>query len=207
MRYTGPKNRIARREGVDLGFKTPGSKSHARLLKKLSVPPGQHGASRRRRKLSDRARQLREKQKLRYLFLVSEKQLKKYFKEASFKKGNTAVYLAKFLEKRLDNVVYRAGVTPTRASARQLVVHGHIKVNDRLVSIPSFQAKKCDIITFSKESTAKIPYVEKTLLNKDLIIPDWLERKATISKMIDEPTNSDIEKQINLRLVIEHYSR
>src|SRR3989338_7083548 len=129
MRYTGPRNRIARREGIDLGFKTLGSKTHERLLKKLSVPPGQHG-TRRRRKLSDRARQLREKQKLRFLFQISEKQLKKYFNEASFKKGNTAIYLAKFLEKKLDNIIYRSGISPTRASARQLVVHGHIKVNN-----------------------------------------------------------------------------
>ena len=206
MRYTGPRNRIARREGVDLGFKTLGSKNHERLVKKLNVPPGQHG-TKRRRKISDHARQLREKQKLRYLFQVNEKQLKKYFKEAAFKKGNTAIYLAKFLEKRLDNIVYRAGISPTRASARQLVVHGHIAVNDKAVSVPSYQIKKGDIITFSDETSAKIPYIEKALANKDALLPDWLERKGTVSKMMDEPTNIEIEKQINLRLVIEHYSR
>lgn len=206
MRYTGPRNRIARREGVDLGFKTLGSKSHERLLKKLNVPPGQHG-TRRRRKLSDHARQLREKQKLRYLFQLNEKQLKKYFKKATFKKGNTAIFLAKFLEKRLDNIVYRSGLSPTRASARQLVVHGHITVNDKKVTIPSYQIKKGDIITFSNESTTKIPYIEKMLTNKDIIMPNWLTKKATVCKMTDDPTNSEIEKQINLRLVIEHYSR
>lgn len=206
MRYTGPRNRIARREGVDLGFKTLGSKSHERLLKKLNVPPGQHG-TRRRRKLSDHARQLREKQKLRYLFQLNEKQLKKYFKKATFKKGNTAIFLAKFLEKRLDNIVFRSGLSPTRASARQLVVHGHIAVNDKKVTIPSYQIKKGDIITFSNESTTKIPYIEKMLANKDIIMPNWLTRKATVCKMTDDPTNSEIEKQINLRLVIEHYSR
>lgn len=206
MRYTGPRNRIARREGIDLGLKTLGSKNHERLLKKLNVPPGQHG-TKRRRKISDHARQLREKQKLRFLFQVNEKQLKKYFNEATFKKGNTAVYLAKFLEKRLDNVVYRSGISPTRASARQLVVHGHIKVNDKLVSIPSYQTKKGDIITFSSENTAKIPYIEKMLTNKDTILPTWLERKGVVSKVVEEPANDEIEKQINLRLVIEHYSR
>lgn len=206
MRYTGPRNRIARREGIDLGFKTLGSKNHERLLKKLNVPPGQHG-TKRRRKLSDNAKQLREKQKLRFLFQVNEKQLKKYFNEATFKKGNTAVFLAKVLEKRLDNVVYRAGISPTRASGRQLVVHGHIKVNDKVVSIPSFQTKKGDIITFSNEKSAKIPYIDKMLANKDVIFPSWLDRKGTVSKMLDEPTNLEIEKQINLRLVIEYYSR
>lgn len=206
MRYTGPRNKIARREGVDLGFKTLGSKSHERLLKKLNVRPGQQG-TRSRRKISDHARQLREKQKLRYLFHLTERQLKKYFKEAAVKKGNTAVFLAKFLEKRLDNVIYRAGFVPTRASARQLVSHRHIKVNDKVTSIPSYQVKKDDIITFSKEKMTKIPYIEKMLTTKDSILPRWLERKATVSKMIDEPNSEDIEKQINLRLVIEHYSR
>ncbi|OGK25086.1 30S ribosomal protein S4 [Candidatus Roizmanbacteria bacterium RIFCSPLOWO2_01_FULL_37_13] len=206
MRYTGPRNRIARREGIDLGLKTPGSKSHANLLKRINVFPGQQGA-RKRRKISDHAKQLREKQKLRYLFMVSERQLKKYFKEAVTKKGNTALYLGKFLEKRLDNLIYRAGLVPTRASARQLVSHGHIKVNDKVISIPSFQAKKGDIITFSKDNVIKIPYIEKMLQNKDVIMPSWIERKATICKMVYEPTSEEISKQISLRLVIEHYSR
>ena len=93
MRYTGPKNRISRREQVDLGLKTPGSKSHANLLKKLNIPPGQHGAK-RRRKESDHSKQLREKQKIQYLFGITEKQLKKYFDKASRKKGNTGVHLS-----------------------------------------------------------------------------------------------------------------
>ena len=206
MRYTGPRNRIARREGIDLGFKTPGSKSHERLLKKLNVPPGQKG-SRGRRKFSDHSRQLREKQKLRYLFLVTQNQLKKYFKKSVIKKGNTALYLAKFLEKRLDNVVFKTGMAPTRASARQLVAHKHIKVNDKAISIPSYEVKKGDIITFSNERSTKIPYIEKMLTNKDIMLPSWLERKATMAKMIDEPSSIEIDKQINLRLVIEHFSR
>jgi len=206
MRYTGPRNRIARREGIDLGLKTPGSKSHERLLKKLNVFPGQQG-TRRRRKISDHARQLREKQKLRYLFQVTERQLKKYFQAAAVKKGNTALYLSEFLEKRLDNIIYRAGFSPTRASARQLVSHRHIKVNDKVVSIPSHQIRKGDIITFSNAEVEKIPYIEKILANKNIILPSWIERKATICKIVKEPTNDEIEKQINLRLVIEHYSR
>lgn len=206
MRYTGPRNRIARREGIDLGLKTPGSKSHERLLKKLNVFPGQQG-TRRRRKISDHARQLREKQKLRHLFQVTERQLKKYFHAAAVKKGNTALYLSEFLEKRLDNIIYRAGISPTRASARQLVSHRHIKVNDKVVSIPSHQVRKGDIITFSNAEVEKIPYIEKILANKNIILPNWIERKATICKIVKEPTNDEIEKQINLRLVIEHYSR
>ncbi|MBI4225963.1 30S ribosomal protein S4 [Candidatus Roizmanbacteria bacterium] len=206
MRYTGPKNKIARREGIDLGLKTPGSKSHERLLKRLNISPGQQG-KRGRRKFSDHARQLREKQKLRYMFQLSEKQLKKYFNQAVIKKGNTALHLARFLEKRLDNVIFRAGIAPTRASARQLVTHGHIKLDDRIISIPSYQVKKDDIITFSNESVRKIPYIERMLENKDILLPNWIERKATICKVVSEPISEEIEKQITLRLVIEHYSR
>lgn len=206
MRYTGPRNRIARREGIDLGLKTPGSKSHARLLKKLSLVPGQHGA-RVRRKISGHAKQLREKQKLRYIFQVTEKQLKRYFKEAVVKKGNTAFYLAQFLERRLDNLIFRSGLVPTRASARQLVVHRHIKVNDKIVNIPSYQVKVNDIISFSNQKIEKIPYIEKMISNKDIILPEWIERKGIVIKLVKQPTSEEIEKQINPRLVIEYYSR
>jgi len=206
MRYTGPRNRIARREATDLGLKTIGSKAHATLLKKLNVRPGQHG-TRGRRKISEHAAQLREKQKLRFIFGLTEKQLKKYFKSATKKKGNTAFYLVLYLEKRLDNLVFRLGFSPTRAAARQLVGHGHIMVNDKTVSIPSYQMKKGDIITFSKAQSAKIPYIEKSLLNKDLLIPNWLDRKGTVGKMVAEPDSELIENQINLRSVIEYYSR
>lgn len=208
MRYIGPKNRLARREGMDLGLKTVGSKSHARLLKKLTVLPGQHGSgTRRRRKISDHSRQLREKQKLKFTFQLTEAQLKKYFKNAKVKKGNTAMYLAKSLERRLDNVIFRSGLAPTRAAARQLVTHRNVKVNDKILSIPSYQVITGDIITFSSEKIAKIPYIEKMMSNKDLIIPEWIEKKATASKVVAEPSSEDIESQINLRLVIEHYSR
>lgn len=206
MRYIGPKNRIARREGIDLGLKTPGSKSHARLLKKINVLPGQHGTP-KRRKLSDHSFQLREKQKLRYLFGVGAKQLKKYFHTAMVKKGNTAFYLAQFLERRLDNVVYRLGFAPTRAAARQLVTHGHMSVNGKKLSIPSYQVKVGDTVTFRKEKSYKIPYIEKSIANKDFFMPAWLEKKAVTGKLVKEPDDEDIRKQINLRLVVEFFSR
>lgn len=206
MRYTGPKNRIARREAMDLGLKTAGSKSQATLLRRLNVFPGQHTVK-GRRKLSEHALQLREKQKLRYLFGVTERQAKGYFKSAAQRKGNTTMYLSVSFEKRLDNIVYRLGFAPTRSASRQLVSHGHIKVNDGIVTIPSLQVRIGDIITFSNEKSAKIPYVEKALLNKDVILPKWLERKGTAGKMVSEPTSELIENQINLRLVIEFYSR
>jgi len=206
MRYTGPKNRIARREGVDLGLKTPGSKSHTRLLNKLNVLPGQHGV-RTRRKISERGLQLREKQKLRFIFGLSERQLKNYFKKSVVKKGNTALYLSQFLESRLDNIVYRLGLAPTRAAARQLITHGHIAVNDKKMTIPSYQVKTGDKATFLKEKTTKIPYIEKVLTNKDALIPPWLEKKAVAGRLIGVPTNDEISKQCNLRLIIEYYSR
>lgn len=206
MRYIGPRNKIARREGLDLGLKTAGSKSHARLLKRLNIPPGQHGIK-GKRKFSERGQQLREKQKLRFMFGINEKQLKKYFIQASEKKGNTAIFLARFLEGRLDNIVYRLGFAPTRPAARQLVSHGHIMVNNKKVTIASYQVKLNDIISLSSEKVMKIPYIEKSINNKDIFIPPWLERKANVGKLVALPDNSEIEKQINLRLVIEYYSR
>jgi small subunit ribosomal protein S4 len=207
MKYTGPKVRISRREGMDLGLKTVGTKAHNRMLNKLNVPPGQHG-SKKRKKVSERGMQLREKQKLRFMFGITEKQLKNYFKKASEKKGNTALYLSQYLERRLDNIVFRLGLAPTRAAARQLVNHGHIAVNNKKVTIPSYQVEVGETVGYINEKVAKIPYIEKFLAsNKDLILPAWLEKKATIGKLVSLPTSEEIAKQINLRLIIEYYSK
>lgn len=207
MRYTGPRNRIARQQGVDLGLKTPGTKSHARLLKRLNVPPGQHGAK-KKKKISERGIQLREKQKLKHIFCISEKQLKRYFKEASLKKGNTALYLSQYLESRLDNILYRLGFVPTRNAARQLITHGHISVNGKKLTIPSYQVKVGDEVGFLKQETVKIPYIEAFLNNnKDIIIPSWLEKKGLTGKLISLPNADEILKQVNLRLIIEYYSK
>jgi small subunit ribosomal protein S4 len=205
MRYTGPKNRLARKVGLDLGLKTVGSESQARLLKRINILPGQHGL--KRRKTTDYGNQLSEKQKLKFIFGISESQLKKYFLSAIRKTGNTGLFLSQFLEKRLDNTVYRLGFAPTRAAARQLVSHCHIKVNDKIVSIPSYQVKVGDVISLAKEKTTKIPVVKQMLENKDLIYPSWLEKKGTSGKLIKEPTSEEIERQVNLRLIIEYYSR
>lgn len=207
MRQIGPKNRLARREAVDLGLKTPGTKSHANLLKKLNVPPGQHGATGRVKKMSERGRQLRETQKLKHIFGLSAKQLKRYFEEAAQKPGNTGLFMCQFLERRLDNTVYRLGFAPTRAAARQLVSHKNIKVNDKVANTASFRLRPGDIITFADEKTQKIPAIERALESKEGISPAWLERKAVIGKLLLEPTSELIEKQILLRLVIEYFSR
>lgn len=205
MRHTGSKNKIARREGMDLGLKTTGSKAHTSLLKKINIPPGQHGMN-RRRKPSEHARQLREKQKLRFMFGVTEKQLKKYFTESTRKKGNTAVHMTELLERRLDNVVYRLGFAPTRAAARQLVSHKHISVNGSVVNIASYLLNKGDTVTFAKKTTKAIPYIESAL-KEEQIRPEWLARKNDSGTLVGTPDTSFVDQQVNLRLVVEFYSR
>ncbi|MFO0703311.1 MAG: 30S ribosomal protein S4 [Patescibacteria group bacterium] len=206
MRHTGPRNRLARRQGIDLELKTFGSKSQNRLARVIAVPPGQHGAN-TRRKISESGRQLREKQKLRFMFGITEKKLGSYFVVAKRFKGNTGHKLCEILEKRLDNVVYRAGFAPTRAAARQLVNHGHVLVNGKKNSIPSYNVKQDDVVAFRKADTAKIPYIETSLDRKDYEAPFWLERKGTEVKVVAVPSAETLEKQVNLRLIIEYYSK
>ena len=206
MRYTGPKNKIARRQGIDLRLKTTGSKAHATLLKKVNIKPGQHGA-RYRRKVSEHAGQLLEKQKLRHIFGITETQLKKYFDVSSRKEGNTAIHLCEVLERRLDNVLYRLGFTPTRAAARQLVSHGHIQINGKRMDIPSYLLRKGDRLTFKSPKTKEIPYIQGFRETNEVIIPEWLEVKKDSGSLLKAPDNSLIEQQVNLRLVIEFYSR
>jgi len=206
MRYTGPKNRLARREGIDLGLKTPGSKSYSNLTRKLNIIPGQQ-SDKYRKKLTDYGIQLREKQKLKRLYGITEKQMKKYFREANRKLGNTAEILIQMLEQRLDNVIYRLALAPTRSSARQLVTHGHIKVNQQRVNIPSYLVKIGDIISFSQDKTLKIPYINQILEKKDIIIPNWLARQGPAGKVLRVPKREDVKEDIDLQQVIEFYSR
>lgn len=203
-RYTGPKNKIARREGEDLGLKTPGSNSHARLLRRLKITPGQHG-QRMYRKTSDYGKQLREKQKVKRIYGIIESQFKKYYEKAAKFKGVTGEQLLRYLEQRLDNVVYRFGFAPTRASARQMVAHGHVVVNDRTVDIPSYQVEKGDIISL-KARTIKVPIVKKTLGEKTEA-PSWLQKKASAGKVVSLPKREDIKEDINEQLIVEFYSR
>ena len=206
MRYTGPKNRIARRENLDLGMKTIGTKAHANLLRKLNVPPGQPGSG-KRRKVSEYGRQLREKQKLKLMFGLAEKQLSNYFAVSIRQKGNTGEHLLSMLEGRLDNVVYRLGFAPTRAAARQLVNHKHILVNGKVLSIPSYQTRMNEVITLRSEKSAKIPAIETSMNREDAIIPAWIERNKVAGKIIAAPDTKEVEKIINLRLVVEFYSK
>jgi len=204
-RYTGPKNRLARREGTDLGLKTPGSKAHAGLLRRLNVPPGQHGPK-GKRKISDYGLQLREKQKAKRIYGVMEKQFRNYFNEALKIKGNTGVALITHLERRLDNCIYRLSLSPTRAAARQLIGHGHVLVNNKRMNIPSYQVKMEDVITL-KPKALQVPSVKKLQEEKNPQIPAWLERKGVAGKIVRLPERTEAEADINEQLIVEYYSR
>lgn len=198
MRYTGPKDRLSRREGIDLFGKG------ARLTR-LSVPPGQHGPK-GQRKISNYGRQLREKQKVKRIYGVAEKQFKKLFAQAQKVRGNTGEVLLANLEQRLDNVVYRLGFAPTRPAARQLVSHGHVLVDGAKVDIPSYQVKNGQAIAL--DTTAqKIPEVKKLLEDKKAKTPSWLERKAVVGRVKRLPAREDIVEPISEQDVVEFYSR
>lgn len=198
-RYTGPKRRLSRREGIALF-----AKDIKALEKKGAVPPGQHGLGRRRR-VSEYGLQLREKQKAKRIFGLLEKQFKRYFLKASKVKGATGLSLLQILETRLDNVVYRLGFTKSRSSARQLVGHGHIKVDGKKVNIPSFQVDIDQTIEISPQMRDNTQI--KKSIEESGILPEWLERKATIGKVIRIPVREEMEQSIEEQLIVEYYSR
>lgn len=204
-RYTGPKNRLARKEGLDLGLKTIGTKAHASLERRLNIPPGQHGPK-LRRKISDYGTQLREKQKMKRMYGVFERQFRRYFAMARKWRGNTGDMLVQFLERRLDNTLYRLGFAPTRTAARQYVSHGHVLVNGKRVNIPSYQVVMNEVISFRPKALA-MPVVKKLLEDKTYTPPDWLARQAGAGKIVRLPEPADVKEDINTQLVIEHYSR
>lgn len=201
-RYTGPKNKLARRVGQDLGLKTNALK----VARRLNVRPGQHGRNMRRR-TSDYGQQLQEKQKVRYIYGVQERYLRNTFKLAMKTPLATGQELLKLLELRLDNVVYRLGFAPTRAAARQLVNHGHLQVNSKKVTIPSYKVKVGDNVQLGSKAT-KIPYITELLDEKNApATPKWLERKAAVGKVVAIPEREDITEGIEEQLVVEYYSR
>ncbi len=199
-RYTGPKHKLCRAEGVAL-CGTP----KCPVTKKNAGPPGQHG-QKGRRKLSEYGIQLREKQKVKRMYGVLERQFKKYFQKASAKKGSTGEALLRTLETRLDNVVYRLGLASSRPQARQLVGHGHVMVNDKRVTIPSFNVKMGDIVSLSTKA-ANLDFIKKLGQDSSFKSPSWLEKKALVGKVIAAPKREDLEADINERLIVEYYSR
>ena len=200
-RYTEPRNKKARRIGQDLGLKT-----NPKLLeRRINTPPGQHGRK-GKKKLSDYGIQLLEKQKAKIIYGVLERQFKKYYTLASRDPLATGVVLLSILERRLDNVVFRLGLAPTRAAARQLVTHGNILVNNTKLSIPSYQINEGDTISLSKTASG-IPYIKELISAKDNKPAPWLERKAIVGKVKRLPVRDDIQEDIQEQLIVEYYSR
>ncbi len=205
-RYIGPKCKLSRREGADLMLK-----SRARPLDskcKLDTPPGQHGL-RRQRRLSDYALQLREKQKLRRIYGVLEKQFRNYYKTADQKKGPTGENLLKLLECRLDNVVYRMGFGSTRAEARQLVSHKAILVNGRCVNIASYQVKPEDVIAIRERSRKQARIQDSLSVAEQVGFPDWVDVDVTKMEGVFKavPDREELPPDINEQLVVELYSK
>ncbi|WP_343188559.1 30S ribosomal protein S4 [Buchnera aphidicola (Neophyllaphis varicolor)] len=204
-KYLGPKLRLSRREGTDLflksGFRSIESKC------KIANLPGQHGNKKPR--LSDYGIQLREKQKLRRLYGILERQFHNYYKKASSLKGNTGENLLFLLEKRLDNVVYRMGFGATRSESRQLVSHKSILVNGNIVNVPSFQVSCNDIISISAKSKNQNRIKAALELFEQRQKPIWLEVNSVKMEGIFKriPERADISAEINEHLIIELYSR
>ncbi|MDO8429405.1 MAG: 30S ribosomal protein S4 [Candidatus Daviesbacteria bacterium] len=198
-RYTGPKRRLSRREGVALF-----AKDAAFIERKGALPPGQHGGKRVRR-LSEYGIQLREKQKAKRIFGLLERQFNKYYQIASKRKGNTGVALMELLETRLDNTVYRLGLAASRAGARQMVSHGHIKVDGKKVNIPSYQVKPGITIAILDKMLDNTQV--KISLEAESALPEWLERKATVGKVLRFPKREEMEQGISELLIVEYYSR
>jgi len=200
-RYTGPKNKLARRIGEELGLKTNALK----VTKRLSILPGQHGAK-GRRKISNYGQQLKEKQKVKYIYGILEKQLRKLYEVANKNPTATGAALLSLLERRLDNVVYRAGLTPTRAAARQLVSHAHFQVNGKKMSIPSYQVQVGDIITV-REKSQSVPMIAESSKSDSRSVAEWLEAKGMVVKVIRLPIRDDINERIDEQMIVEYYSR
>ena len=205
-RYIGPKCRLSRREGTDLFLK-----SRARPLDskcKLETPPGQHGA-RRQRRMSDYALQLREKQKLRRIYGVLERQFRNYYKKAAQRKGATGENLLKLLECRLDNVVFRMGFGSTRAEARQLVSHKAILVNGHGVNIASYNVQADDVVSIREKSQKQARIQDSLSVAEQYGFPDWVEVDTSKMEGVFKsvPARQDLPPDINEQLVVELYSK
>jgi small subunit ribosomal protein S4 len=207
-RYIGPTCKLARREGTDLGLKSPARSLESKC--KLDQLPGQHGPNARRGKMSDYAQQLREKQKVRRMYGVLEKQFRNYYKKAAGQKGATGENLLKLLESRLDNVVYRMGFAVTRNEARQLVSHKAIQVNGQTVNIPSYQVKEGDVISVREKAKKQLRIQEALNLWQEMnLFADWVsvDPKKMEGTFKNVPSRDDLPAEINENLIVELYSK
>ncbi len=203
-RYTGPRARISRR----LGFNVWGTAGENAALDKRPYPPGEHGRSRRRGNVSEYLLQLQEKQKVRFSYGLTEKQFRRLYEEASRKKGVTGENMLRFLELRLDNIVYRAGWASTRPQARQLVGHGHVDVNGRRVDIPSYRVRKGDVISLRPKAQQMVV----VQWNRDVLdraAPAWLDASDDrLSVTVREvPIREQIDLPVREQLIVELYSK
>src|SRR5690606_24954782 len=207
-RYTGPVCRLCRREGEKLFLKGEKCYTEKCPVDRRPYPPGQHGQGRRPR-LTEYGIHLREKQKLRRIYGVLERQFRRYYQEASRRKGVTGETLLQLLECRLDNVVYRLGFAPSRAAARQLVIHGPFTVNGKKMDIPSARVKVGDVIAVRERSRNIAMIKESVQAAQSRGVPDWLELdadglKGTVKSL---PTREQIDVRVQEHLIVEHYSR
>lgn len=198
-KYIGPKHKLARREGVNILDKTSAS-----LARRLSTPPGIHGKKPKRR-LSEYGTQLREKQKAKAMYNLLERQFSKLVTEAGRLPGDSSDTIIALLETRLDNVVYRLGFAPSRFMARQLVSHGHVQVNGKKLSIPSYKVKINDTVSLMTKMQ-EVPAVKKAMDEQQVLLP-FLEKKAFTGKLTRMPVRADIELPFAIQQIIEYYSR
>ncbi len=205
-RYIGPRCRLCRREGTKLFLKGDRCYSDKCAMNRRPFPPGQHG--RYRRRLTGYAIRLREKQKLKRIYGVREEQFRRYIEEAQKVKGRTGTALLRILEERLDNVVYRAGFAVSRTQARQLVSHGHFLVNGRVTDIPSYRVEPGDVIEVKPQSKDKLRELIKEAAEKRNL-PSWLTRDLENLRIqvTAEPAEEDLDKSIDMNLIVEFYSR
>ncbi len=210
-KYTGPICKLCRREGEKLFLKGQRCYTPKCAFERRSFPPGEHGrdAQYRRRRESEYHRQLREKQKTRRIYGVSERQFRRYFRSALQKRGLTGEILLQMLERRLDNVIYRLGYADSRSQARQLVTHGHFNVNDRRTDIPSMLVKPGDQIEVREGSRKRVYFKDLEAMAETRTVPAWLDRDLSklSGKVVQDPDRRDIDATINDQLIIEYYSR
>ena len=198
-RYTGPKTRIARKFGEPIY-------GPDKYFEKRNTPPGQHGLAAKRKKTKEYGTQLKEKQKVKYMYGVLERQFRNTYEKAARMKGQTGVNLVLLLESRLDNIVYRLGFAPTRPAARQLVLHRHIRLNGNICNVPSAQVKAGDTVSV-RERSRSLEVIQESLASAKKY--SWLEFDAqTLSgKYLNVPVREEVPETINEQLIVDLYSK
>lgn len=203
-RYLGPRNKIARRFGVNLGLKS----NPVKVARRLAQPPGVHGPKKRRAAATAYGRQLLEKQKAKFMYGMREAQFRRYVAEATRRRGDSSVYLQQLLEMRLDNVVYRLGFAVTRAQARQMVTHGMFLLNQKQMNIPSHVLKPGDTVKLKENKAKKNLFSDITERLAKAQTPSWLTVDAAQKSGVvtSAPAEKDFDKVFDVKLIIEYYS-